>query len=745
MDKNKLSKVCSSGKMDGFIFISDFLSIIRFLQLRFPENVNEFFTFGETFEKRQMIAYELQIAPGSGLNYNFEDINDKEIENIQASFPDFITKTDVTSYLQNETEEKSRVLFTALHHSREPLTLNMILYITINLLHQIIWMNPLNMAINDDGQSTTSKLFMFGKVVFVPFVNRDSYQFINNSYSHPSFEIAKMKRKNMNNDEYSCNKPHKIERITQSGVDLNRNYDIAFDINSEGSVDDPCDQTTRGKSPFSEPETQAIKFLVENMNISAAMNFHAYGNLWITPYNYKNKSDFFDIMNFKFATFYTLLSDKLHQDGFRYVGNAASTIKYTANGEASDWMLKSKGIIAMSPELGSDEKITQDFYISKKGIRLSLVTDYLAVQEFMKQTEPLFEFVEGGWVIPIQNDDGQGEEDEGYFTKFIDSVKKIFSHELVENNKELVERHLSFFIETYSDVDKKNSSHLHHKSKKKIIKQKNKNKKSDENNQVPKSESEIKNKLPEIKNEQSGENNQISNSESDESNINIFVPSNETPNQSEYNIPMQENIAQAHSQELNQPIIPLNNPSFRNNQIDHSLIQNLFKPQSETQNPNKQIEDINKLLEQIKNQNANETIMKNNQFRESTAESINPSLNQRILLEKSQEEKDKQKFLKEYKYESISLSNIDEMIKDTKAEIMKNNFEEFLKKIKKNNLVMIFENKSIIDLFNVDIALKLGTLGNLNKNLIKTSLTIFTENKGDDNVSMGESKLFLYI
>jgi len=37
-------------------------------------------------------------------------------------------------------------------------------------------------------------------------------------------------------------------------------------------------------------------------------------------------------------------------------GNGFDTVKYTANGEASDWMLGEKNIIAFSPELGTCEK-----------------------------------------------------------------------------------------------------------------------------------------------------------------------------------------------------------------------------------------------------------------------------------------------------------------------------------------------------------------------------------------------------
>ena len=32
------------------------------------------------------------------------------------------------------------------------------------------------------------------------------------------------------------------------------------------------------------------------------------------------------------------------------------TVNYEANGEASDWMLGDRGIIAMSPELGTKDK-----------------------------------------------------------------------------------------------------------------------------------------------------------------------------------------------------------------------------------------------------------------------------------------------------------------------------------------------------------------------------------------------------
>ena len=73
-----------------------------------------------------------------------------------------------------------------------------------------------------------------------------------------------------------------------SGVDLNRNYGFHYGESPEDK--DECSETFRGKSAFSEKETQAVKYLCEKYpNIVAAMNFHSYGNMWIHPFNYLSK------------------------------------------------------------------------------------------------------------------------------------------------------------------------------------------------------------------------------------------------------------------------------------------------------------------------------------------------------------------------------------------------------------------------------------------------------------------------
>jgi hypothetical protein len=70
------------------------------------------------------------------------------------------------------------------------------------------------------------------------------------------------------------------------GVDLNRNYGVSWD-KPGGSSQDHCAENYRGPFPFSEPETRAIRdFLISHRHsIKFVYNFHAYGNMYLWPYN----------------------------------------------------------------------------------------------------------------------------------------------------------------------------------------------------------------------------------------------------------------------------------------------------------------------------------------------------------------------------------------------------------------------------------------------------------------------------
>lgn len=97
----------------------------------------------------------------------------------------------------------------------------------------------------------------------------------------------------------------------------------------------------------------------ERPNTKVAFNLHAWGPLYIIPYSYykdaKNKE-------MKQGTTIYNIYKEYENEGkfprswdFEY-GNAYKAIKYVANGDAGDWMLHERGIIAFSVEVGSDCK-----------------------------------------------------------------------------------------------------------------------------------------------------------------------------------------------------------------------------------------------------------------------------------------------------------------------------------------------------------------------------------------------------
>ena len=73
-------------------------------------------------------------------------------------------------------------------------------------------------------------------------------------------------------------------------------------------------------------------------------------------------------------------------------GNGSQTIGYTANGEASDWMLHELGIYALSPELGILNQLVETFFITNKvALEDLLIENYDWIKEAMRL---LFEKVE---------------------------------------------------------------------------------------------------------------------------------------------------------------------------------------------------------------------------------------------------------------------------------------------------------------------------------------------------------------
>lgn len=195
-----------------------------------------------------------------------------------------------------------------------------------------------------------------------------------------------------------------------------------------------------------------MKALVEALDFSIAMNFHSYGNLWVTPFNYFNSPNYFDQMNVQIAKIYTFLKSKFNEHGFKDFENSKTAVNYIVNGGASDWMLEHHNIISISPELGTNDRSTDRFYIAKSRIGKTLTTDFEAVRLFLKPSEP---------IIKLISEQRIEDSEEAVNAQFLEDFEKLF--DLEESGTEIdavLERNNKFRpfdLDSYSTTERESN------------------------------------------------------------------------------------------------------------------------------------------------------------------------------------------------------------------------------------------------------------------------------------------------
>mgnify|MGYP001482141768 FL=1 len=228
----------------------------------------------------------------------------------------------------NVSEGEPQILYTALHHAREPASLQQLIYFMWYLLE------------NYDSNDSIRQIIDNSELYFVPCVNPDGYIF--NEIIEPNG--GGMWRKNTRDSH---------------GVDNNRNYSFIDENgnevwNTSGTSSNPYGNTYAGDGPFSESENRAIRYFVESNNFKIALNNHTYGNLLLYPYGYDYNQTTEDDDIFQFISS-ALVSENNYD-------NIISADLYPAAGDSDDFMygmlntennqVREK-IFAMTPEIGS--------------------------------------------------------------------------------------------------------------------------------------------------------------------------------------------------------------------------------------------------------------------------------------------------------------------------------------------------------------------------------------------------------
>ena len=340
MDEKSFSRFLNSGSLDGYFSYDEFWKF--FEDVRGTSNNGVFisptYNIGKSYQGRDMKGFYL---------------------------------CDNTSQLHNYQKEKNIVFITSLHHPREPLSLTMVMLIIREVVK----------SLKETGHNQIKEMMRDSMIFMIPVVNPDSYIYINKNFYGPDSDQIKMVRKNR----------HTIAICAPwlGGVDLNRNYDMKFGADEDGSSSDPCKEDYRGTHPFSEPETLAIKNYVDaHPKIVSNVNIHTFGNSWIYPFNYvHDKQNHLLEKKYRlYFDFYKDFTDSMKRKHLSALfGNAFFALDYTTNGEAGDWFTGKKKILNIDLELGNLDRKSESFYPPQSILADIVRYNWLAMSEFLSK------------------------------------------------------------------------------------------------------------------------------------------------------------------------------------------------------------------------------------------------------------------------------------------------------------------------------------------------------------------------
>jgi carboxypeptidase T len=225
-------------------------------------------------------------------------------------------------------EGEPGVLLTGLHHAREPVSMEAIMYY-------------LNYMVDNYGTDPeVTYLVNSREIWFIPVVNPDGYVFneVNWDPGNPP-----MQRKTMRPPD---------------GVDPNRNYSYYWGYDNIGSSGNQYSETYRGPYAFSEYETQATRdFVLSHENLLAVDNYHTYSNFVLYPFGYEDPPLYPDPPDSQYHV--NTAMDMVAYNG--YMPGTAPGILYPTNGDANDYMyghvedsvMAREGLISFTTEIGS--------------------------------------------------------------------------------------------------------------------------------------------------------------------------------------------------------------------------------------------------------------------------------------------------------------------------------------------------------------------------------------------------------
>jgi murein tripeptide amidase MpaA len=151
------------------------------------------------------------------------------------------------------------------------------------------------------------------------------------------------------------------------GVDINRNYGYAWAWDNIGSSPTPESDVYRGRSPFSEPEAQAVRDFISGKNFQALISYHSYAQDILYPWGYTTTPTPDDA---RLRALAAGMAQRIQAvNGRVYTFGAASDTLYVTNGDLTDWAYGTRGVLAYTIEVPPLDAQNGGFFNSEADIR----------------------------------------------------------------------------------------------------------------------------------------------------------------------------------------------------------------------------------------------------------------------------------------------------------------------------------------------------------------------------------------
>lgn len=276
------------GSMGGMLTYDQVVNKLDSMRLEYPNLISAKWSIGTTYQNRNIWAVRMSNSP-------------------------------------NSTTGRPEVLLYAVTHAREGGGMECLIYYMYWLLENYN-IDPLATYILNNRE-----------LYIVPILNADGYVY--NQTTNPSG--GGMWRKNR--------KPC----TGSTGTDLNRNYGIfQFWNSSNGGSSTSCsNETYRGTSPNSEPETQVFANFITSRNFKTGMSYHTYGGDLLRPWSWCDPIGTPDSNTFK-----EWQTDMTQYNHYVY-GTPFTALGYYTRGDALDFLYCDSAhskILVLTPEVGTD-------------------------------------------------------------------------------------------------------------------------------------------------------------------------------------------------------------------------------------------------------------------------------------------------------------------------------------------------------------------------------------------------------